>query len=76
MRFALLPPDPRRPQDAAEDPALEAAVHADEDVLERRHLLEEADVLERSPDAALGRGMRRQAGDVLPSKMTVPAVGL
>ena len=64
VRLALLAPDPRRAQDAPDDPALQAAVHADEDVLERRHLLEEADVLERPADAALRGGVRRRAGDV------------
>src|SRR5262249_3000250 len=36
-----------------------------EDVLERRHLLEQADVLERTTDAALRRRVRRLAADVL-----------
>ena len=63
--LALLPPDAGRADDAAEDPSLETAVHADEDVLERRHLLEQPDVLERPPDAALGRRVGRHAGDVL-----------
>ena len=64
MRFALLAPDPPRAQDAPDDPALQAAMHPDEDVLERRHLLKEADVLERPADAALGGGVWRRTGDV------------
>ncbi len=52
-------------------------MHADEDVLERRHLLEEADVLERAPDPALGGDVRRLAGDVLAVEENLcPQVGL
>src|SRR4029079_10229693 len=40
-------------------------MHPDEDVLERGHVLEEADVLERAADAARRDRMRRLAGDVL-----------
>src|SRR5439155_5943777 len=61
----LLPPDPRRPHDRPEDPALQPCMHPDEDVLEGGHVLEEADVLERAADAALGDRMWRLAGDVL-----------
>jgi hypothetical protein len=39
-------------------------VHADEHVLERGHVLEEADVLKCSADAELGDGVRRLAGHV------------
>jgi hypothetical protein len=39
-------------------------VHPDEDVLERRHLLEEADVLERPSDPELGDRVRRLPADV------------
>ena len=42
-------------------PPLQAAVHADEHVLERGHLLEQPDVLERAADAALGDRVRRLA---------------
>ena len=68
--------DLRRAEDAAEDPALQAGMHADEDVLERGHLLEEADVLERPADTALGGGARRRAGDVPAVEPTRPDVGL
>ena len=68
MGFALLAPDHRRAQDAAEDAALQAAVHADEDVLERGHLLEEADVLERPADTALGGVCGGEPAMSLPSK--------
>jgi hypothetical protein len=59
-----------------DDPAAEARVHADEHVLERRHLLEEADVLERAPDAELRDRVRRLARDVGPVEHDRPAVGL
>ena len=45
-------------------PPCEPAVHADEDVLERGHLGEEADVLERAPDPERGDRVRRLVGDV------------
>src|SRR4028119_727428 len=45
-------PAPAAP--AAQRPALQGRMHRDEDVLERRHVLEEADVLERARDARLG----------------------
>src|SRR5581483_5031844 len=40
-------------------------VHPDEDVLDRGHVLEETDVLERAPHAPRGDRVRRLAGDVL-----------
>src|SRR4029078_1999681 len=43
VRVALLALDGRQAEDGAEDAALQARVHPDEDVLDRRHLLEEAD---------------------------------
>src|SRR5579864_1813646 len=43
-------------------------MHPHQDVLERRHMLEEADVLEGPPHAALGDRVRRLAGDVLAEK--------
>ena len=46
-------------------PAVHAAVHAHERVLERRHGAEEADVLERAADAERGDLVLRQPGDVL-----------
>jgi hypothetical protein len=61
----LLATDARRAHDRAEQPAFQAGVHADEHVLERRHVLEEADVLERPADAALGDRVRRHTGHVL-----------
>src|SRR5439155_22772465 len=64
-RLAFLPADARRAEDRAEDAAPETGVHADEDVLERRHLWEEADVLERAPDARLRDRVRRLVRDVL-----------
>ena len=62
---ALFAPYTGQAEDAADDAALEPAVHAHEDVFERRHLLEQADVLERAPDAPLGHEVRRPVGDVL-----------
>jgi hypothetical protein len=41
-------------------------VHPDQYVLERRHLVEEPDVLERAPDAELDDRMRRLADDLRP----------
>jgi hypothetical protein len=40
-------------------------VHPDEHVLERRHLVEEPDVLEGAADTALGDRVRRLVRDVL-----------
>ena len=57
----LLALDPRRPQDRPDDAAPKATVHAHEHVLDRRHLGEEPDVLERPPDAELDDGVRRLA---------------
>src|SRR5581483_9605299 len=64
LRLTLLAAQTGRARDAAHDPAFEPGVHADKDVLERGHLLEQADVLERAPDPALGDVVRRLAGDV------------
>jgi hypothetical protein len=47
-------------------------VHADEDVLDRGHLLEETDVLERPADPALDDRVRRLAGDVLAVEHDAP----
>src|SRR5579862_2175623 len=52
-------------QDRLREVALQPRVHPDEDVLERRHVLEEADVLKGAPDAALRVRVRRLAGQVL-----------
>ena len=53
-RLAALAAHPRRAQDAADDAALGAAVHAHQHVLERAHGLEQADVLEGAAHAQLG----------------------
>ena len=50
-------------------PPSEATVHPDEDVLERRHLLEQPDVLERAPDPALGHEVRRPVRDVFAGEL-------
>src|SRR5581483_12477774 len=60
----LLAADARRPHDAGQDAALQVTVHADEHVLERRHLAEEPDVLEGAADAAVRDRVRRLPGDV------------
>jgi len=44
---------------------LTRGVHAHEHVLERGHVLEETDVLERAADAALGERMWRLSGQVI-----------
>src|SRR5689334_14551845 len=64
LGLALLAPDAGQPEDRAEDAALQAGVHADQHVLERRHLREQADVLERATDAELRDRVRRLLGDV------------
>src|SRR5205823_4772759 len=63
-RLALLAADPGQAEDRSEDAALQAGVHADEHVLERRHLREEADVLKGAADTELRDCVRRLAGDV------------
>ena len=45
-------------------PPLMPRVHAHQHVLEARHRREQADVLERAPDAEVRDRVRRQAGDV------------
>ena len=65
----LLTPDARRPEDAADDAALDPAVHANENVLEGRHLLKQANVLEGAADTALGHVMRRPPRDVLAGEL-------
>ena len=66
LGVGLLAPDPRRAEDRPEDPARERRVHADEDVLDRGHLLEEPDVLEGAADPELDHSVRRQRGDLRP----------
>src|SRR5439155_25193501 len=67
LRLGLFPVDrrARKARDRAHDPAFQTRVHPDEDVLERGHVLEEADVLEGAAHAALGDRVRRLARDVL-----------
>src|SRR5215211_1347217 len=60
----LLLPHPRRAQHRSEQPRLHPRVLADHDVLDGRHRLEEADVLERPRDAGLRDPVRARAGDV------------
>ena len=64
-RVALLLPNARRPQQRLEEVALEPDVHADEHVLERGHVLEETNVLERPPDPTLRERVRRLGRHVL-----------
>src|SRR6266480_2318746 len=64
FRSALLAADAGQPEDRAQDAALQARVHPDEHVLERRHLWEEADVLERAADTELRDRVWRLVGDV------------
>src|SRR5436309_1591373 len=52
-RLALLATHVRRAEDRARDARLQTAVHADLDVLDRRHAVEQADVLERAGDPRL-----------------------
>src|SRR5438477_10964503 len=54
----------RRPEDAAEEAALQPAMHADEHVLECSHRVEEPDVLEGAADAERGDLVLREADDV------------
>ena len=51
-------------------------VHADLDVLERRHRPEQLDVLERPRDAGLRDDVRPLGGDVLAVERHRPVVGL
>ncbi len=55
---------------------LQPHVHADEDVLERRHVLEQPDVLEGAGDAALRERVRRLAGQILAAEEDAAPVGL
>src|SRR5919198_1006792 len=72
VRLRLLAPDARRAEDRPEDPALQPRVHPDENVLERRHVLEQPDVLERAADPALRNRVRGLAGHVLPVEHDPP----
>ena len=58
-RLRLLVAYARRSDDRLEQRPAQAHVHADEDVLERGHVLEEPDVLERAADAPLRERVRR-----------------
>ncbi len=60
----LLARGSRRAQHDPEHAALRAAVPAHHDVLQRRHLVEEADVLEGARDAQPGDLRREHAGDL------------
>jgi hypothetical protein len=62
---ALLALEAGRAEDRAHDAAAEARMHADQYVLQRRHVLEEPDVLEGAADASLRERVRRLAGEVL-----------
>ena len=57
-------------------PPLDAAVHRDEHVLERRHVVEEADVLERARHAEAVTSCGGRPAIDWSSKKTPPAVGL
>jgi hypothetical protein len=72
----LLPLDLSRPEDRADDAAVQPAVHPDEHVLDRAHLREEADVLERAADAegVIACGGRWTTS--VPSNTIDPDVGL
>ena len=74
-RLALLREHGVRMQHGADRPRLGARMLADEDVLQYRHVAEEAQVLERARDPALDDEVRRQTGDVLAEEQDVPAVG-
>ena len=76
VRLPLFALHPRRSQDAPDDPSLQAAVHPDEHVLERRHLLKERmfwNVLPMPRSVAVCGGEPAMS---LPSKTTRPEVGL
>src|SRR4029078_12466978 len=62
-RFLLLALQPREAEDGAPDAPFEPAVHGHEDVLERRHVVEEADVLERARHTERRHLVRRQPAD-------------
>src|SRR5581483_6290607 len=63
-RFTLLARDPGRPEDGADRPGLQPAVHPDQHVLQGGHVVEQPDVLKRPGDAACGDLVGRQIGDV------------
>ena len=50
-------------------------MHAHEHVLDRRHLVEEADVLEGAADAVLDDLVGRQAGELVPVEHDAPGRG-
>ena len=54
----LLPDHLRRASDRAQPGRMQARMHADQDILQRRHVREEPDVLVRSRDPQLGDAVR------------------
>src|SRR6266540_77787 len=62
-RLLLLLLEARRTEDRAEHATLDAAVPGNEDVLERSHVVEEADVLKGPRHAERRDFVRRQTGD-------------
>ena len=75
-RTLFLATDARCADDRYQDPAFEPRVHTHHDVLERGHVLEQADVLERPADATLSDRVRRAACHVLAVEHDRPDVGL
>src|SRR5262249_37413664 len=64
-RLAFLKAETRSPDDAPDDPSPQSRVHPHQNVLERSHLPEQADVLESAADPAFGDVMRWLAGEVV-----------
>jgi hypothetical protein len=63
-------------EDRADDPALQAAVHPDENVFEGGHVLEEPDVLEGAADPTLGDRVRRPPRQVFTGEDDLALRGL
>jgi hypothetical protein len=66
LGLRLLFPEPRRAHDRRPDAAPDPVVHRDQHVLERGHVVEQPDVLERARHPEMRDRVRRKAPDRLP----------
>ena len=76
LRLLLLPPGAGRADDGAHPRGLQVGFAADHDVLDGRHIAEEADILEGARDAALGNLEGLQSVEGLAVEVDFPFVDL
>ncbi len=67
--------DARQPQHGRQEAVVAMAVHADHDVLQRRHVEEDLQVLEGARHAESGHAVRRAGGDVVTVEQHAAGIG-